>query len=170
MRSNMNSESGFTLVEVLVAMVILAFGLIAVANLMVVAGSSNSLANHTTAAAAEATEVLERLKAVPFLTLTAGGNLAADAGSTANCDATNNATECAVTGNYNQMRNLPGVGWVKTRWLITAVPSAQMAGEQAGSALFITVRSEGQGPLTGQRSRAEFTTFRVCPSGTPYCP
>ena len=124
MRSTMNSdtESGFTLVEVLIAMVILAFGLIAVANLMVVAGSSNSLANHTTAAATEATEVLERLKAVPFLTLTAGGDLVADAGNALNCDATNNATECAVTGNYNQMRNIPGVGWIKTRWLITAVP------------------------------------------------
>ena len=45
-----------------------------------------------------------------------------------------------------------------------------IAGAAAGSALYITVRSEGLSPLTGQRSRAEFTTFRVCPSGPPYCP
>jgi prepilin-type N-terminal cleavage/methylation domain-containing protein len=169
----MKSESGFTLVEVLIAIVILAFGLIAVTNLMVVAGSSNSVANHTTAAATEATEVLERLKAIPFLTLAAGGNLTADAGSTLNCDATpapGPATECAIAGNYNQMRNIPGVGWIKTRWVVRTRPSIDIAGQQFGSALFITVRSEGLSPLTGQRSRAEFTTFRVCASGTPQCP
>src|SRR5204863_2278147 len=39
------SEAGFTLVEALVAIVILVFGLIAVTNLMLVAASSNSVAN-----------------------------------------------------------------------------------------------------------------------------
>ncbi len=165
-----NPEAGFTLVEVLIAIVILAFGLVAVTNLLVVAGSSNSLASHTTAAAAEASEVLERLKAVPFLTLVAGGDLTADAGSIASCDATADANQCVVPANFNQFRTIPGVGQVKTRWQIVSVPSAVMAGETTGSAFYITVRSEGLGPLTRQRSRAEFTTFRVCPSGPPDCP
>ncbi len=166
-----NPEAGFTLVEALVAIVVLVFGLIAVTNLLVVAGTSNSVANQSTAAATEASEVMEALKAIPFSTaagvlqITPGGNLAADAGSIANCDAS--TTDCVIPGNYNQVRNIPGVGPIKTRWTIAAVGPA---GQPANSALFITVRAEGAGRLVQQRSRAEFTTFRVCASGTPNCP
>ena len=38
-------ESGFTLVETLVAIVVLVFGLMAVTNLMLVAATSNTVAN-----------------------------------------------------------------------------------------------------------------------------
>ena len=43
-------EAGFTLIEALVAIVILAFGLMAVTNLLVVAAASNTVGNHSTAA------------------------------------------------------------------------------------------------------------------------
>ena len=49
------TEAGFTLIEALVAIIILSFGLIAVTNLMLVAASSNTVANQGTAAAAIAT-------------------------------------------------------------------------------------------------------------------
>ena len=52
-------ESGFTLVEALVAIVVLVFGLMAVTNLMLVAASSNSVANQGTAAVASATRIVE---------------------------------------------------------------------------------------------------------------
>src|SRR5688572_2444174 len=68
-------ERGFTLVEALIAMVILVFGIIAVTNLLIVAASSNNVANQGTAATTAATEALERLKAQPFHTLTQGGDL-----------------------------------------------------------------------------------------------
>jgi type II secretory pathway pseudopilin PulG len=68
-----NAEEGFTLVEAMAAMLILSFGLIAVANLLFVAMSSNSVANHQTAGIALATDVMERLKAVPFTRLRPGG-------------------------------------------------------------------------------------------------
>ena len=42
-------EAGFTLIEALVAMVVLTFGLMAVTNLMLVAASSNTVANQGTA-------------------------------------------------------------------------------------------------------------------------
>src|SRR5689334_4435500 len=59
-------EAGFTLIEVLIAIIVLVFGLIAVTNLFLVAGSSNAVANQATAASDVAAQVLEQLKAQPW--------------------------------------------------------------------------------------------------------
>jgi hypothetical protein len=140
-----SSEAGFTLVEALVAMLILAFGVAAVANLMLVGASSNSVGNASTAAATLASRELERLKAVPFDTLAAGGDLDAD------------------QAGFFRADDVPGVGLVRTRWLVQPV-----AGD--AQVLFLTVRSQGEGALTGARSRAQFTVFRSCTSTTIGCP
>jgi type II secretory pathway pseudopilin PulG len=137
------TDAGFTLVEALVAIVILVFGLIAITNLMLVAASSNSVANQSTAAASIATQTLEELKMRPFgdPLLQAGGSLTSD--------------QAAGGTNYYGDSMIDGVGTIHTRWQIvdvdTAVPPVK----------FIAVRSEGTGVLSRGRSRAEFTTFRV---------
>jgi len=138
-----SGEAGFTLVEALVAIVVLVFGLIAVTNLMLVAASSNSVANQGTAATSAASEALEALKAKPWgdASLSIGGSLTADV---------------PVGGiNYFTNRWMPGVGRINTRWTIENV---------AGSpdTLFITVQSQGTGALSVGRSRAVFTTIRAC--------
>jgi type IV pilus modification protein PilV len=162
-----SAEAGFTLVEALVAMVVIVIGLLAVANLMVVAGTSNSVANQSTAAAAQASEVLERLKAVPFAALktaqtgTVVGDLVADAGSVANCNDDTQAGGCVIAGNFNSQRSIPGVGIVKTRWTVSQAPDNQ--------SLFIRVRSEGLGSIGRARTRAEFTTFRSCTDASAGC-
>ncbi len=61
-------QAGFTLVEALIAMVILSFGLIAVTNLMLVASTSNTVANQSTAATSIASQRMEQLKALGFAT------------------------------------------------------------------------------------------------------
>ena len=66
-------EQGFTLIEALIAMVILIVGIAAISNLMVVAGSSNAVANHTTAASAIAAQQMELLKSQTFGNLMQGG-------------------------------------------------------------------------------------------------
>lgn len=139
------TEAGFTLVEALVAMIVLSFGLIAVTNLMVVAASSNSVANQSTAAAAVASQEMERLKALRFSdpALDAGGSVTSD------------------TTSYNSNTDFPGVGRIHARWLIQNVVVARTAPDQPAGLKFITVRAEGTGALTGARSRAEFTTFRT---------
>src|SRR5262245_50077908 len=71
-------EAGFTLIETLVAIVILVFGLMAVSNLLLVAASSNTVANQGTAAATAASETLEALKQIPFTQLVDGGDLNSD--------------------------------------------------------------------------------------------
>jgi len=130
-------------VEALVAIVVLAVGLIAIANLMVVAGTSNSVANTSTAAATMASRHLERLTAIPYDQLVIDGDLE------------NNDPCCFIE------EEVPGVGTIRTRWRIDG-PENQTR--------FITVRSEGTGPLTRARSRAEFTIFRSCTSVPLGCP
>jgi Tfp pilus assembly protein PilV len=138
------SEGGFTLIEALVAMVVLAFGIIAVANLMVVAASSNAVGNEGTAAATIASQEIERLTAIPYDLLPVGGDLTT-----------------TTDPNFFSETNVPGVGLIRTRWQVTA-PQNQTR--------LITVRSEGTGALTRARSRAEFTTIRSCTSVPIGCP
>ena len=138
------SEAGFTLVEALVAMVVLAVGITAVANLMLVGASSNSVGNAATASTALASRELERLKAIEYNTLLVGGDLEAD------------------NPGFFRIDDVPGIGRIRTRWTVqaTLTPSVR----------FITVRSEGEGAMTRGRSRAQFTVFRSCTSTTIGCP
>lgn len=138
-----SGEAGFTLVEALVAIVILMFGLMAVTNLLLVAASSNTVANQGTAATAIASEQLEILKRAPFDTVTTGGSVTSD------------------QNNFKRDDTVAGVGTIHTRWQVVRINS---------QAYFITVRSEGLGVLTGARSRAEFTTFRSCTAQALGCP
>ena len=142
--SRRGAQEGFTLIEALIAILILVFGLMAIANLYAIAGTSNRVANAGTAAAAAASERMEHLKSLPFdhPQLTAQGNLDEDSAS-----------------NYFDYQDVPGVGRVRTRWLVADVGTDP-------SVKFITVRSEATGAVTGQRSRAEFTTFRSCTVAT----
>lgn len=139
-------ERGFTLVEALIAIVILSFGLMAVSNLLVVAAMSNSVANRSTAATALAVQQMERLKATSFDNLVPGGDVGNNVG------ATNDGCTTAV-GTYNCQVNVAGVGVIVVRWQIT--PAA------AANSLFIRVRAEATARTMGARTRAEFTTFRV---------
>lgn len=156
-------ESGFTLVEALVAIIVLAVGLMAVTNLLVVSAASNTVGNHSTAATTAASEVLERLKSRRFDLLTPGGDVEAGTeGVISDCDETPpSTTDCVVAGNYNARRTFPGVGLIQTFWEIQQID---------GQVLFIKVRSQSTAPLAGARSRAEFTTFRSCTSTEMGCP
>ena len=150
-------EAGFTLVEALVAIVVLIFGLMAVTNLMLVAASSNSVGNQGTAAVTSATRVMDMMKATTFDVLDnqAGGKDPFDPndGGKACDDATLAVTEWHCTD------TVPGVGTVHTHWWITYTDDPRL--------LHLRVRSEGTGALSGARSRAEFTTFRACTNSDP---
>jgi prepilin-type N-terminal cleavage/methylation domain-containing protein len=151
-----NRQAGFTLVEVLVAVVVLSFGLMAVTNLLLVAATSTTVANHSTAATASASEVMDILRSTDWLSVDPG---AAAAGSLT-ADTTVPSPPCstlrsAVVGVYNCDDDIPGVGLIKNRWTIAPVPGTARL-------LQITVRGEGQGALTEARSRATFSIYRAC--------
>ncbi len=155
------TESGFTLVEALAAIVVLAFGLMAVTNLLVVSASSNSVANQSTAAAATASAAMDAIRAAPWTALVPGGDVTADVGATVACNAP------IPAGVYNCDSAISGVGTIHTRWAIVATAAG---GVPPGDprVLLLRVRSEGTGALSRARSRAEFTTFLSC--GTLGCP
>ena len=138
------TEAGFTLIEALISIVVLVFGLIAITNLFLVAGSSNTVANQSTAAADVAAQVLENFKSQPWNST----QLAATTGA-------------FPTATPQRTDSIAGVGTISTWWSITDVDTRTK---------FIRVRSEGAGVLARARSRAEFTTYRACTTPVAGCP
>lgn len=150
------ADAGFTLVEALVAVVVLVFGLMAVTNLLLVAASSNTVANQGTAAVTTATRAMDSLKAITYDTL---DNAAVGTAF----DATDGGKDCddvtLVPTDAHCTTSTPGVGTTHVHWYITPMADARL--------LHIRVRSEGTGALTAARSRAEFTSFRACTNSDP---
>ena len=161
------TQAGFTLVEALIAIVILAVGLVAISNLFLVAASSNQIGNLTTATAAEASETLERLKAIDFLTtLSAGGasqgSLIADVGA---ANTTPSLTPDIFVGGaltYHMYRTVPGLGVIRTRWTI------QLNSSSPTLTAFIVVESQANSRLGSTLSLSQFSTWRSCTA--PGCP
>lgn len=152
-----SGEAGFTLVEALVAIVVLIFGLMAVTNLMLVAASSNSVANQATGAVTSATRVMDMLKSTTYSALRtgAGGNpFSTNDGTAKSC----NDTSLAFS-EWHCDDDLAGVGRIHTHWWVATTADPRL--------LYVRVRSEGTGALSGARSRAEFTTFRSCTNADP---
>jgi len=180
------NQAGFTLIEALIAMVVLAAGLAAIANLFVVAGSTTSVANKSSAATAQATEAMERLKAIPFLQLAAGGSVFPAPAAPPMCAAVCNdgvaLNNCVRPGNFAMCKSVTagagvgvnGVGQVRTLWSIVTAETRNGAAGAAPSAYYITVQSDVIGPFGGNqfaaggRSQALFSTLRVCT--TAGCP
>lgn len=167
MRMNKKScrgERGFSLIEVMVAVVILTVGLLSLAQLMVLATNSNSLSGRMTSSAAIAKERLELLKAAPFYT-----NVAA---KTINPLLTPGGDTNANLGGYFQYydpdgRPLPGAAGALflVRWQIQTVVPTAGAGNLPLAMLRITVRclpaaqnSNDPFQIIGD---ATFTTFRA---------
>jgi type II secretory pathway pseudopilin PulG len=155
-RQDRRSESGFTLVETLVAIVVLVFGLMAVTNLLLVAATSNTVANQSSAATASASQVMDVLRSTRWADIAPGGSLTADTTSPSpDCRALTSPLAA-----YNCDDFIQGVGTIKTRWQITA-------GAGTVRMVMITVASEGTGAMAGARSRATFTTYRTCTQSAP---
>lgn len=155
-----DGESGFTLVEALVAIVVLVFGLMAVTNLMVVAASSNSVANQGTAAVTSSTRIMDMLKSTSFDALPTGGTPIdpADTPAPKACD----DPTLALGTDWHCNDVIPGVGSIHTHWMISPTTDVRL--------LHIRVQSEGMGALSGARSRADFTSFRACTNIDAGCP
>lgn len=126
-------ERGFTLIETLIAMVVLIFGLVAVSHLILVATSSNAIANRSTVATSLASLQMERLMTTPYASLVAGGGV--------------ESTEAG----FELEETMGGAGGVYvTRWQITDMGEGLMC---------IRVRTQARGAFS-DLTRAELTTFR----------
>jgi prepilin-type N-terminal cleavage/methylation domain-containing protein len=141
------ADAGFTLVEVLISIIVLVFGLIAVTNLFLVAGSSNAVANQATASTDVAAGILEGFKSQSWNTLT--------------------PVTMAAVGSPQRTDTIVGVGPIYSYWSITDVNDASSAVVRTK---LIRVRSEGASRLSRGRSRAELTTYRTCTTPALGCP
>ena len=147
-------EEGFTLIEALIAVFILIVGVSAVATLMVVSGTSNTVANHGTAATAIASQHLEVIKATPFANLVPQANTLAAPGVGALGPCIPPGGPPVVVGTYRCFVDVLGVGRINVRWQIDALAAAP-------TTRYIQVVAESNSPAVAQRSRAWFTTFRT---------
>jgi len=97
---------GFTLIEVLVALVILSFSLLGLAGLMVSTTKNNSFGSHMTEAATFAQDKLEELRAVKWENLIDGNHTDQQGGSTGinytrNWNVTTNGSLKTITTSVN---------------------------------------------------------------------
>jgi prepilin-type N-terminal cleavage/methylation domain-containing protein len=164
MKPRRANESGFTLIEALIAIVVLAVGLIAVTNLLVVGAASNTIGNHTTNTTNIASMTLERLRNIPFqqLTMSPAGTIDLPLDSSTCSDTVPPPVpDCVRPGNFQLVKQVPGVGQVHTTWEIVPID---------GQTIFIRVRAESTAALARRRARAEFTTIRSCTSQLLGCP
>lgn len=151
----MKRQEGFTLIETVIATLILVTGLVALAGLFAVSVTANSAANVSTATTAQATQQLEAIKAQLFDDLIdslAGNKTAGDLSTDASSD--NGVPFFSYT-------DVPGVGKIVTRWQIAKMDNAT---------LYIRVRAEAVAVPMMVRTRAEFATFRACAAVTNKCP
>lgn len=137
-------QEGFTLVEALIATMVLSFGLIGISNLMVMSTTTNYTANQSTAATMIAAQQLEALRATPFVNMTISPS---------------DTLETVTTG-WNLNTTVQGVGRFVTTWRVQSVSTKTR---------FIQVRTQSTGFL-GRRTRAEFTTYRSCTLPGSGCP
>ena len=72
----LKKSNGFSLIEVIIALFILAIALLALAGLMVSTTRNNSFGGHMTEATTFAVDKLEQLRAAPWANITAGADSA----------------------------------------------------------------------------------------------
>ena len=139
--SKRKSEAGFTLAEALIATLILMFGLASIFNLMIVATSSNSVANRASGATMIAAQELEVLRSTPFALLV---------NSPVN-------TLAVQTPGFFRVTNVEGVGTFESRWLVQTLTDPNLR--------FLQVQTE-PGGFRARWARADLTTIRACTLGT----
>jgi len=137
------TEAGFTLLEAIIATLILLFGLASIFNLMIVAVSSNSLASRASGATTIASQEMEVLRSTAFSVL---------ADSPVGVD-----TVETQTPGFFRITTLDGVGTFESRWQVQTLTDPNLK--------YLRVRTEPQG-FRGRAARAEFTAIRSCTAGT----
>jgi len=130
--STRSNSSGFTLLEVIVALFLMALGVLAAAPMFIYAMQGNAVGADLGTVGAVAVERMELLRSQDFGMLTAGGSLAGN-----------------VTGYFDNSNPA-----VTVRWTIadTVVGSVDMK--------TITVRALANRRITGQRKDITMTTVR----------
>jgi prepilin-type N-terminal cleavage/methylation domain-containing protein len=167
------SERGFSLVEVMIAILILTIGLLSLAQMMMVATNANALSGHMTASAALAKEQLELLKAAPFYLnpadissgsinpmLQVGGDIDADRSGGGQ-----DYFQYYDPDGQPLVPNGPSGGAYVVRWQVEEVVPPSGNGTLPLSMVRITVRCAGMAAAYQFQGDAIFMTFRTANIG-----
>ena len=103
---NFLKSKGFSLIEILIALVILSVAFLALAGLMVQTTRNNSFGNHMTEVATLAQDKLEELRSVSWLTIIPGsdkktGSLGTEYSRTWGVETNGNLKTITITINWN---------------------------------------------------------------------
>ena len=160
-KHTVGNDDGFTLIEVMIAIIILSVGLLSLAQMIVFATSKNSLSGRVTSTSALAKDQLERLKAAPFYTdptARARNPALADGGDI-------NATVGGYVTYFDENGTPSGVagGFYEVRWQIQTVATPLPL-----EMLRIQIRCLPAGDRPGQFTfigDARFITYRTANVG-----
>ncbi len=166
-------EEGFSLIEVMIAILILMVGLLTLAQMMVIATNANALSGRMTASAALAKEQLELLKAAPFYTdpanITVGSvNPMLQVGGNLDADTTVGPQDFFQYYDENGQPltpNGPSQSSYVVRWQVQQVVAPGGNGTLPLAMLRITVRCQGIADLYRVIGDATMITFRTANIG-----
>ncbi len=172
-KSNTVVESGFSLVEVMIAILILMVGLLSLAQMMALATNANAISGRMTATAALAKEQLELLKAAPFYTnpadITVGSvNGLLQVGGDLENDTTVGAQDYfQYYDNDGQplVPNSPAASTFVARWRVDQIVPPGGDGNMPLAMLRITVRCRNQAATYQGAGDATLVTFRTANIG-----
>ncbi len=169
-------QEGFTLAEVVIAIVVFVFGIMAIANLFTLATSSNVVARNMTASTAQATEAMEMLKAIPFSGLIPAGQVSLCNSGSPDLNTGADTTHTWDQGQPMQVdlngdkaadtycaadRDVAGVGRIRIRWQVLAIDNQTRQIRVTAAPASIALRG---------RSRVDLVTFRTCTGPNVGCP
>ena len=166
-------EGGFTLIEVMVAILILMIGLLSLAQMMALATNANALSGRMTATAALAKEQLEILKAAPFYNNPAAINIGSINGMLQAGGNINNDTNVGGQDFFQYydedgqplVPNQPGESIFVVRWMVEQVVPPGGDGNLPLAMLRITVRGENRATAYQGAGDATLVTFRTANIG-----
>ncbi len=166
-------ERGFSLIEVMIAILILMVGLLSLAQMMALATNANAISGRMTATAALAKEQLELLKAAPFYTnpaditvgsingmLQVGGDLENDAAVGAQ-----DYFQYYDRDGQPLVPNSPATATFVARWRVDQIVPPGGDGNMPLAMLRITVRCRNMATTYQGAGDATLVTFRTANIG-----
>jgi prepilin-type N-terminal cleavage/methylation domain-containing protein len=171
--SNEVVEGGFSLIEVMVAILILTVGLLSLAQMMALATNANALSGRMTATAALAKEQMELLKAAPFYTNPAAINIGSINGMLQVGGDLDNDTTVGAQAYFQYydedgqplVPNSPAAATYVARWRVDQIVPPGGNGNLPLAMLRITVRCRNQAAAYQGAGDATLVTFRTANIG-----
>jgi len=172
-KSNEVVDGGFSLIEVMIAILILTVGLLSLAQMMALATNANALSGRLTATTSLAKEQMELLKAAPFYTNPAAINIGSVNGMLQMGGDLDNDTSVGAQDYFQYydengqplVPNSPAAATFVARWRVDQIVPPGGSGSLPLAMLRITVRCRNMAASYQGAGDATLVTFRTANIG-----